>query len=163
MDVVATPGAFCHNSVSSAHKSYWTMSSKRKVSALLGQPTKGNEQSTQSHLCPNSLCKSHFQFFNQTLLIHLSKTLICSDSFSMNRTSSPVVLEAGNMNHSKHNKPSSKETIDDASLIEPDNDGWSVAASDDGSDKNVFDEPWACLKAWESTDDECTESGSDHR
>jgi hypothetical protein len=88
------------------------------------------------------------------LLVHLSKTLICSDSFSTNRTSSPVDFDSGDR------KPASKETVDNTSLMEPDNDGWPGASSDDGPDGNAYDKPWACMKTWESTNNEITKSGS---
>jgi hypothetical protein len=45
--------------------------------------------------------------------------------------------------------------------MESDSDGSFEVAADDGSDENVFDEPWGCLKPWESTDDESNESGLD--
>jgi hypothetical protein len=59
----------------------------------------------------------------------------------MNITSSPVDLKAGDR------KPASKDSVDNASLMESDNDRWSGDSSDDGSDGNGFDEPWACMKA----------------
>jgi hypothetical protein len=92
------------------------MSSKRKVLALAGRPSKGNEQSTCTHICQNSLCKRGFQS-SRGLLLHLSITPICSASFSTNRTSSPPDLD------SSDRKPASKESVEVASLMEPDNDG----------------------------------------
>jgi hypothetical protein len=45
--------------------------------------------------------------------------------------------------------------------MEPDNDGSFGVAADDGSDEDAFDEPWGCLKPWESTNNKSTKSGSD--
>jgi hypothetical protein len=49
---------------------------------------------------------------------------------------------------------------EDPSSMEPNDDGSIGVSVDDGSDENEFDEPWGCLKPWESADEESSESGS---